>query len=542
MSKIKLLVIACLLPISVLAQDQKKVDSRISEITVFLNKAQVTRKISTRINGGNTDIILQKLATNIDEQSIQVKGTGSFTILGIKFNRNYLSNSDTPKEIKLLKDSLSYYQNEVIKARNLKDVYGKEEQMVISNQVIGGKDKNITAAELKAMADFFRQRLQDLGNKKIAIDQKVKKYSQRIVAIQRQLNDQNALNKKNTGEIVITLAANAAATAKLDVQYVVGNAGWYPVYDLRAKNTSSPLELNYKANVYQNTDVEWKDVKLKLSTANPNLGGNKPELYAWYLDIYRPVVSRSSGFRSDRSDELRKFADNDFDEVEEVDFFVEDDQSSSSLAESTVTVQTTLNTEFAISIPYSVTSGGKATTVDVKQYDMKADFNYSAVPKLDDDAFLLARIAEWEELNLLPGDMNVFFEGTFVAKSYLDPNNTGDTLDISLGRDKRVVIERKKKQDFTSKKFIGGNRKETYAYEISVRNTKKESLSIKLEDQIPVSQNSEIEVSLVDSKGAKVENYNGKLTWNLDVGPSETKEVVFIFEIKYPKNKRISGL
>ena len=148
----------------------------------------------------------------------------------------------------------------------------------------------------------------------------------------------------------------------------------------------------------------------------------------------------------------------------------------------------------------------------------------------------------WEEFSLLPGEANVFFEGTFVGKSYLDPGSIKDTLSISLGRDKRIVVKRDKLKDFSSRKLIGTNQRETYAYEISVRNTKNEPVKIKVEDQVPVSQNSQIEVTVVDVGAASYNKDTGKLTWEMSLQPNETKKVVYKFDVKFPKDRTISGL
>ena len=126
---------------------------------------------------------------------------------------------------------------------------------------------------------------------------KIKKLNERLVKLQQQFNEQNELYSRNTSEIVINLSADAATAVDLDVNYVVANAGWYPVYDLRAINTKNPVQLSYKANVFQATGEEWKNVKLKLSTANPNLGGMKPEVYTWYLDFDRPLQSMGPGLQ-----------------------------------------------------------------------------------------------------------------------------------------------------------------------------------------------------------------------------------------------------
>jgi uncharacterized protein (TIGR02231 family) len=154
----------------------------------------------------------------------------------------------------------------------------------------------------------------------------------------------------------------------------------------------------------------------------------------------------------------------------------------------------------------------------------------------------MARATGWEEFSLLPGEANVFFEGTFVGKTFIDPNSIKDTLSISLGRDKRIVVKRDKLKDFSSRKVIGANQRDTRAYEISVRNTKSEAIKIIVEDQIPVSSNNQIEITTQDLGGAKYNKDTGKLVWEFNLQPNETRKVVYKFEIKYPKDRIIAGL
>jgi uncharacterized protein (TIGR02231 family) len=505
---------------------------------VFLNRAQVTREVKTRIEAGKTNIILNGLTSQLDQQSIQASGKGSFIILGISHNQNYLNEFNVPKKLQVLRDSLEINKRQLSLEQNQKDILGKEEQLIIGNQKIGGTQQNLTVAELKAMADFYRTRLTEIGVTKIKSDEKIKKINERIIRLNNQINEQNELYSRNTSEIVINVSAESATSVDLDINYVVANAGWYPIYDLRAINTKSPVQLNYKANVYQNTGEQWNNVKLKLSTANPSLGGLKPELYSWYLNFYQPYhysQNRSAGPEMKKSKAAPSAAVADEVVKEEM-------APAQSTADFVNTVQTTLNTEFDIGLPYTVLSASKPTVVDVKSYEMKADYEYSVAPKLDQDAFLLARAIGWEEFNLLPGEANIFFEGTFVGKSYIDPNNIKDTLAVSLGRDKRIVVKREKLKEFSSRKLIGGNQRDSYAWEISVRNTKNEVVKITVEDQVPVSQNSQIEVTISDVGGARYNKDTGKLIWNMTLQPNETKKVVFKYEVKYPKDKQISGL
>jgi uncharacterized protein (TIGR02231 family) len=206
------------------------------------------------------------------------------------------------------------------------------------------------------------------------------------------------------------------------------------------------------------------------------------------------------------------------------------------------TIQTSLNTEFAIGLPYTVSSANKPTMVDIRSYEMKATYVYSVAPKLDKDAFLLAKAVGWEDFSLLPGEANIFFEGTFVSTSFIDPNSIKDTLAISLGRDKRVVVKREKLKDFSSRKTIGSNQRDTYTFEISVRNTKSEAIQLIIEDQLPVSMNSQIEITSLDNGGASYNKETGKLTWDVNLQPNETKKFQFKYEVKYPKDKQIRGL
>lgn len=538
MKRISLFLVLFGLVLSAMAQTEKQVDSKISRVTVFLNRAQVTRELKTRVEAGRTNLVLSGLTANLDQQSIQVSGKGAITILGISHNQNYLSDHNRPKSLQVLYDSLDIYRKQIVHEQHQKEVLNKEEQLLLSNQKIGGNNQNLSVNELKAMADFYRSRLNDIGAGKIKSDERIKKINERMAKLNQQIREQNDLYNRNTSEIVVSVSADAATAVELEVNYIVANAGWYPVYDLRAANTRSPVQLNYKANVFQSTGEEWKNVRLKLSTANPSLGGVKPELYSWYLDFYNPAAIYGSR-APEKKIMIRGMSSVPAQEKVADEVVLEE---AATISDFTQTIQTSLNTEFDISLPYTVSSASKPTLVDIRNHEMKAEYLYSTAPKLDQDAFLLARATGWEEFSLLPGEANVFFEGTFVGKSYIDPNVIKDTLSVSLGRDKRIVVKREKVKDFTTRRTIGSNIREAFAWEVSVRNTKNEAVKILVEDQVPVSQNSQIEVTVLDVAGAKYNKDTGKLVWEMNLQPNETKKVVYKFEVKYPKDKTISGL
>jgi len=511
-------------------QVEKQVASSITDVTVFLSRAQVTRQLKTRIEVGKTSLVLGGLTSQLDPASVQVSGKGNFIILGTSHRQNYMTELTMPPSLRALRDSLEYYQRLLSQEQNQREIINKEEALLMANQKIGGANANLTVNELKTMADFYRSRLGDLAKNRMKQEETIKGLSTKISRIQAQYNSENELYRRNTSEIVIDVSAEAATAVEMEIRFVVSNARWSPVYDLRVNNIKGPVQLAYKANVYQSTGEDWKGVRLKLSTANPNLGGVKPELASQYVDFYQPMV-----YKRDRGPEQMVKASMAGEASESMQPM--DAETAASLFS---TIQTSLNTEFAISIPYTVLSSNKSTLVDIRSHEMKATYQYAAVPKLDADAFLIARATGWEEFSLLPGAANVFFEETFVGKSYIDPNSIRDTLSVSLGRDKRIVVKREKVKDFTQRRAIGTNIRDSYAYEVSVRNTKQEPIVILLEDQVPVTKNSQIEVTLSDAGGGTYNKDTGKLTWTWTIPPNETRKTVFRFELKYPRDKQVN--
>ncbi|HEY4876412.1 MAG TPA: DUF4139 domain-containing protein, partial [Puia sp.] len=200
-----------------------------------------------------------------------------------------------------------------------------------------------------------------------------------------------------------------------------------------------------------------------------------------------------------------------------------------------------MSVTFDIDIPYDIPDNGKEQNVELKQFTIPAFYKYYSVPKLDNNSYLLAEIPQWQKLNLLPGEANIIFENTYVGKSVIDPNSISDTLNVTLGNDKRVVVKKEKINDFSSVKFLGSNKKQVFTFEITVKNNKNEKMQMLLKDQFPVSSNKDIEVELLDSSKAEVNEETGVLTWRLELAPGENKKVRVSYSIKYPKEKIVNA-
>lgn len=513
--------------------DKTTVKSEIKSVTVFLSGAQVSRTGTATVPVGQTYFVFEGLSQYINANSVQVKGTGDFTILSVSHQLDYMNTQEKSKDVLLIEDSLESLNAQLTFQQAMLENYITEKNMIISNQSIGGSETGVKIEDLKAAAEYFRTRLADISIKYIAANIRIKKIQEFISKYTNQLYTQNTKANIPTSEIIVTVASKIKTTGTFELTYTETGASWYPSYDLRATDTNSPIALNYRANVTQYTGEDWKGVTLTLSTGNPSQVGTKPTLNPWYLYIY----NTSYDYRTTTTGSVTK-AESAKDDNEISNKPTTADYSWTAANYTTVDVNAT-NFEFDISIPYTIKTDGKAVVVEIQNYTLPATYQYYAAPKLDPTAFLLAKVTGWEDYNLLSGYINLYFEGTYVGKSYLNVKDTKDTLDLSLGRDENIVIERKKQKEYNTSQFIGANRKVSFAWEISVRNKKKTPITIVIEDQLPLSTDKDIEVEKGETSDATYDETTGFLKWKLELKSAETKKLNFKYTVKYPKDKNV---
>lgn len=519
-----------------------RTSAKIEEVTVFLSSAQIKSKADKAIEAGITTLVFDNLSQNIDPNSIQVEGLGAFTILSVSHRMNYLNDSKKPQNIISMEDSLDALKTKLELNQGLINIYDQEKILLDANKNIKGQNANLTSEDIEDVADFFRLRMSDIMLKKIELAKIQKELNEQLSKLQNQLNEFNSKRNQPTSEIVVEVSAEARVNAKFNISYVVYNAGWSPSYDLRAKDTQSPVILAYKANVYQNTGMDWENIKLNLSTGNPTQSGTKPQMIPWMLNFHTRTFSPGGSYKNQPSKAAGmaepSMSNRAYDiksEAEEL--YI---PPATTAAEFTQLTESQLNMEFNIKIPYSIPDDGKPHTVQIQNISLPAIYEYYAAPKLDKEAFLLARISGWDTFNLLSGEANIFYEGTFTGKSYINTQITKDTLDISLGRDKNIVITRNRIKDFTEKKIIGSSKKETLGIEIAVKNKKNIPVEILIQDQVPISANKEIEVEATELGGARKNEENGFIEWKTKLEPSAMQKYVFKYSVKYPKDKIIN--
>jgi hypothetical protein len=599
--------------------------SKIQEVTLFLSGAQVFEKSEGTIPAGESVIQIKGLSPYLDEKSIQAKGVGNFTIQAVNKRLDFLSEKEVNEKVKVLEDQIQEIQARQTKENTRLEILAQKTSLLDANKNLGGTQGGTSVAELKQAMDFYEAELTKISTERAQIQASIRKENDEIIALQNQIRAMVESENKSTAEIRIRIKASAAGSASFELNYMVANAGWYPKYDVRVKNVSSPLSLNYKAEVYQNTGVDWTNVKLRFSNANPSQSGQAPQLEKWELNYARlttfnprtqlfgsvagRVLSASDGtplpgasvlvvgttigtvtdtngnysltlpngatqimasFIGYQSRSLPINSANiniplseDTQALEEIAVMgfsadIErplqgrvagvqiDSKTKREMAPPppsapllTEILQNQTTVEIEVSEPYSIKSNGEKTLVDLKAYEIAASYRYSVIPKLDTDAFLIAEIADWGQYSLLEGESNLYFEDGFVGRSILNASALEDTLMVSMGRDRSIAIQREKIGEYSKKRTIGSNVTETRGYEISLRNNKSQPVTLKVEDQIPVSVNSSISITPMGLSGGRLDPQTGKVTWEITLAPGEQKKLSLQYEVKYPKNERV---
>lgn len=594
----------------------------IQNVTVYLKGAQIAGSKDIKIPAGQSTLLFMGLPSDIDSKSIRVNAEGSLSIFSVNLSKDYLGEKDNIE--KEFTDRKKLLENLIRKGATDIQILDKRLEFLSKNQNVSGNQTGVQLDKLKAADDYFNSEITKIYYERQNIQQINDSLGNQLNLIENQIHESRSSVKQTPGNIEVVVDAPAAGQFMFNVEFYTKNAGWFPVYDIKVNSVEKPLNLNYRANIYQSTGVDWKNVNLKLSSANPDLPDALPEMKVYYLDygIQPPTYdknkpSKVSGRVTSAEDNTpvigatvmvknssigtitdvngfyeitipayaeylvfsfigmetqERFIDNaninvnllssqmNLEEVVVVGYGTNNErQLAGSVAGvqvkksnepirirgiSSIPVQTEVskrqsNVEFAIKKPFSVPSDSKNHALEIDAFEVPADYIYSTSPKIKPVVLLNAQVVNWEQMSLLDGEANLFFEGTFTGKNLLNLQSFSDTLNISLGNDRDIIVKREEDKKFSSSKFLGSKKETTRSWKITVRNNKSDKIKIDLFDQIPVTTNSEIEISDVELNGGKLDAETGKVTWNLNLSPGEQVEKILSYTVKHPKNKRL---
>lgn len=606
------------------AAGPQKVKTAVEKVTLFIDGAQVTRTRQIDLPAGNSTVVFTGLSPYLDDKSMQVSAKGKFTVTAVNRLFNHTDSLERSTRQQALEREIAETERQQKQLKASREVIEAEYAMLKVNCSVGNRNVATPLASIKELNEYYTARLQALKSKESGINEEAEKLDARERRLRAELAELGGRQSVPMSEVEVRIEAPAACKASFTLTYYVRNAGWFPSYDIRSGGLSEPVAISYKANIFQNTKEEWKNVELTLSSSNPNTGSIAPQLRTYWLDYglaaprynvnltnntvsgivfdsrreplagasvlvpgttigaitdtqgrysitvpngatnlqfnylgYKPRTQAISGSTMNVTMQEDMTA---MDEVVVMGYGVSNELAGAApgirvrgtsapkkqmavTEESAVMdveqTQNQLGYEFEIKQPYTVASDGKSVTAEIGRFDLPAAYTYQSTPKIDKDAFLVAEATDWEKLNLLQGEANVYFENTFVGKSILDPNQTSDTLRFSMGRDRNIRIERTKENDYSSRRAIGSNQTQTTGWKFIVRNTRTEPVVLTLADQLPVSRNSAISVTAEELSGGQLDKESGIVTWKMELKPGEQRELRLRYAVKYPKGRML---
>jgi uncharacterized protein (TIGR02231 family) len=545
-----------------LANEPVNVKGSLTGVTVYMQGAQLQHKANYTIKAGVSEVIVEGISPQISPSTIQVKATGAVVILDSKYEFYYpqpsinVNAGELPPKIKAaikaLEDSVRLVNFELRDINDEIEVLVAARKIIISNGAVKGQGKvNDSIQLLKSTVDYYTTKVSELNKKISALDRQKVKKTDLISSLDTRLNDLRNYAEQNNPtpeikgipRIVVTLMAKEAATGRIDLTYLASNAGWTPLYDIRSEAASGKISLTYKAQVRQQTGLDWNDVKLSISTNNPYANKTKPELSPWYIDYqeYRRDLLEKAKQRSAvyENDDVAPSVNT---SAMNMGFMYSTNgatfEPAALGAEAfTTIVQQLISAEFKIDLNYSIASDNQVRMVLVKQSELNTSFSYYAVPKLDPGVYLVAQMTKLDELQLVPAKANIFFDGTYIGETYLDPTTMNDTLNLSLGKDPNIIVKRTLLKDQSKERIIQDKKERNFAYNIEVRNLKSSDVELIIQDQVPLTTNPEITIEKSNLGKGSLDEKTGLIEWKLKLKTKENVNFDYDFKVRHPKDK-----
>lgn len=523
------------------AQVEKKVQAKIDQVIVYPIGAQLEYIADFQAQAGPMTLVIPNLIPYIDQENIRVVSDHNFSIVNVQVSTDYLKENPKSDEIKQLRKQIEELTNKIEDEELMIKLNRDKIDFLNQNKQLSGKNDPISPENFKQMNQIYGSNLEALTLDIQKRDRTVKKYREELEKLHNQMATLTRTPSAPSGVLTLTIQAIANKSSKLSFSVYTSFASWYPSYDIKFVGFDKPLEITYYANIKQQTEVDWDQVSILLSTAQPQLSAQIPTLYPYFLSFigYGSGGGAVSSMNRAAAVKGEKVTPT-FDFIQE---FTSDGDDEIAIIEEPVTSrfsQMEIVKEYKVAARQTIPSSPKPMLISYGETKVDASFEYQAVPKLSDKVYLIAKIHDWKKAELASGVAKLFMENSYVGESRLNTGQYQDTLQLSFGVDHNVIVKRERVENYSEKTIIGSNRRENASYKITVRNNKSYPINIVVYDQIPISKVGEISVDGVDVNGGKLNKESGKVEWNLNLNSNEMKVVTLKYTLKYPKDKQIN--
>ena len=524
--------------------DEIAAKSSISSVTIYPDRATIIRGADLSLAMGTHSIVFDNLPVTLIPNSLRVsgKGTAAVKVVGIDLTSQYLEAALLP-EVKKLQEEIDALQLEMNKTVDRIEVLETQEKFLksiesanaaqASQEVMLGKPD---VQSWERVINFIGRKLSEVKEAKLEQRNILKEQQTRLQALQKRLNSIKPQKPTESRKVSVLVEASRAGRFQLDLSYTVMRAHWAPLYTMRALPDSAKIEFAMSANIVQNSGENWEDATALLSTASPALSANPPVLNPWILDLYLPSPSRERKAEGDVIGGVLA-------EVAKPAAPVEAEMVDAEMATAGI-VETGINLNFAIKKNVQIPSDGSPHKVPVDAQDIEVKYDYIAVPKLKEAAFLRAQLRNTLPYPLLSGNADLFVVQDFIGSTRVPFIAAEEEAKVFFGEDRQIRIKHERtKREKSPPGFLGKNERIKLAYKITIQNLRRHKVDIEILDQLPVSQNTKIEIKdLAITPEPDKKDDKGFLTWTLSLEPQEKKEILIGFTIEYPKGAIIRGI
>jgi uncharacterized protein (TIGR02231 family) len=533
----------------------KTIDTRICEVTVYTDRALVTRRGTVSLTGNERELAIVSVPATLETESVRATGAGTVAVrlLGVR-TETVFSSEPVADGIAELTQQIQELQtqrraiNDKITARKiqLKFVEGLSEKSVgffsssIAKQQVG---LNETGELLNFLGTNYLKYVSAIAQH----ERQQHKLDNQIQALKQNFQQVMTSHSQQSFNIIVAIEPSGSGNFELEISYVVMGARWTPLYDLRVNTTNNQINLNYLAEVNQNTGEDWTGVALTLSTAKPGMGTLPPKLEPWFIDTVHPKSAQTPEFMRTRSPQT---AEPDRAAAPERAFAMMA-LSDAAAAPESIAAQTATATvskeggtvSFQVGGNTKIPSDGTPHKVMVFRENYPFKPEYIAVPRLVSFAYLQAVVVNpLTGATLLPGKANIFRDNTFVGTVELENVSPGQEYKLNLGIDEGLKIERELVERQVDKKLIGQQRRMSYAYRLNVTNLHQVQVHLTLKEQLPVTRNEQIKVRLTLTNPKIVAGEMGLLEWIMSLPPQAKQELYYQFVVEHPPELTVIGL
>ncbi len=523
----------CLLTIilvnSSFAQQVQKIDGQVEKATFYYSGVSITENYNYNFKAGDNYLIVNNLPTDIDINRIMVQIPKGLELISMNLNPFQSDEMESFPEIKSINDSLKNLE-QFDKLNSYKfQALNLELELLKKNISIGGENTGVNISELTKAGDYYRTRQEDIYQKLFVVENKLNE--NKIIRNVLLVRKQNIMSKIQnlSGQVKLCLRSEIAALKSFKLEYYTFKGAWKTIYDIKIEEVGKPLKIVHKGKIMNITGKDLKNIVVNLSTADPSLSIIKPDLPTWELN-YQTNNYNSYKYKLGNQ------------QIEDKTLYNSTPQKAEwnqNVMQTNMVEVSEMSNDFFLKDVHTFFNNTTTNTVEIDVYEMAAFYEYYAIPEVSLMPYLVAKTTEWNKFPISDGDANIYLGNLLLGNSEIKLSEVSDTLEISLGRNKKVMVDKKKKIDKTSKTFLSNQIKETFTYEINIKNNNPNAIILNLIDQVPVSLNSEIEVEILNISGAKHDINTGKLEWLFNLKPGEETKVIISFTVKYPKGKEV---